>query len=65
MTANPASHDAFTAKVGITRLPSCSYPSPDQAENPISQALLRLADTMDWSDERGPFGRVVRGARGF
>jgi uncharacterized protein (DUF362 family) len=59
MTANPGSHHAFTATVGISRLPSCSYPSPDQAENPVSQALRRLGDTMDWSDERGPFGRVI------
>jgi uncharacterized protein (DUF362 family) len=61
-------------KVGIARLPSCSYPSledrrKDQAEkrhaeNSVSQALRRLADTMDWSDERGPFGKVIpRGAR--
>jgi len=69
MTANPLSHHVFTPKVGIARLPSCSYPASDQAEkdqaeNPVSQALRRLADTMDWSDERGPFGRIVpRGAR--
>lgn len=59
MTANPLSHPVFTPKVGIARLPSCSYPSAEQRENPVSQALSRLADTMDWSDERGPFGRVV------
>jgi len=69
MTANPLSHQVFTPKVGIARLPSCSYPAPEPAEkepaeNPVSQALSRLAEVMDWSDERGPFGRVVpRGAR--
>jgi len=69
MTTNFLSHCVFTSKVGIARLPSCSYPSrgqtnEEQAENPISQALSRLADSMDWSDQRGPFGRVVpAGAR--
>ena len=74
MTANPLSHHVFTSKVGIARLPSCSYPplqqtEKEQAENPVSQALRRLADTMGWSDsnsnhERGPFGKVIpRGAR--
>lgn len=69
MTANPLSHHVFTSKVGIARLPSCSYPplqqtEKEQAENPVSQALRRLADAMGWSDERGPFGKVIpRGAR--
>ncbi len=71
MTANPLSEHIFTPRVGIARLPSCSYPSLDdakeeQSENPISQALRRLAETMGWSnnDDRGPFGRVIpRGAR--
>jgi uncharacterized protein (DUF362 family) len=68
MTANLLSKHIFTPKVGIASLPSCSYPSVGQtnkepAENPVSQALKRLADTMDWSDERGPFGKVIpRGA---
>ncbi len=71
MTANPLSHHVFTPKVGIARLPSCSYPplqptEKAQADNPVSQALGRLADAMGWSnsDESGPFGKVVpRGAR--
>src|SRR5208283_3931408 len=68
MTANPLSDRIFSPKVGIARLPSCSYPSlqpatkddakKDQAENSVSQALRRLADTMGWSsdndDGRGP-----------
>jgi uncharacterized protein (DUF362 family) len=69
MTANSLSQHGFTPKVAIARLPSCSYPSlepgvQNQAENQMSHALQRLADTMEWSDERGPFGRVVpRGAK--
>jgi|HubBroStandDraft_1064217.scaffolds.fasta_scaffold00117_35 uncharacterized protein (DUF362 family) len=69
MTANPLSQHAFTPKVAIARLPTCSYPSPEpmdkgQARDPISQALRRLADTMEWSsnnnhDARGPFGNVI------
>jgi uncharacterized protein (DUF362 family) len=68
MTANPLSH-VFTPTVAIARLPSCSYPSlqqteKEQAQDPVSQALSRLAAALGWSDERGPFGRVVpRGAR--
>jgi uncharacterized protein (DUF362 family) len=53
-------------KVGIARLPSCSYPRPEdnQTSNSITQALRRLADTLEWSDERSPFGRVIpKGAR--
>src|ERR1035438_9449916 len=58
----------FNPKVGIARLPSCSYPSledeTNQTANPIAQALRRLADTLEWSDDRGPFGRVIpKGAR--
>ena len=58
MENSPANH-AFSPTVGIVRLPSSSYPAPDQHENPVTQALSRLADTMAWSNERGPFGRVV------
>ena len=74
MTVNSLTHYGFKPKVGIARLPSCSYPSPEQtekklseegpAENQVYQALRRLADTMEWSDERGPFARVIpRGAK--
>jgi len=74
MTANHLSGYVFTPKVAIARLPSCDYPSLQQVEkepgeNCISQALRRLADTMEWSynnnnDDRGPFGKVIpRGAR--
>jgi uncharacterized protein (DUF362 family) len=66
MTANPLSHHVFTPKVAIARLPSLSYPSlqqtgTEQAEGPVSQALSRLADAMDWSssDDRGPFDKVI------
>ena len=58
MENSPANH-AFSPTVGIVRLPSCSYPAADQNDNPVSQALSRLAGVMGWSDERGPFGRVV------
>ncbi len=70
MTPNPLSEHVFTPKVGIARLPACEYPSPQteklSADNPVSQALRRLADTMEWSnnDASGPFGKVIpRGAR--
>ena len=59
---------AFIPDVGIARLPSASYPVFDQAangnDNPVSQALARLADSLGWSDESGPFGKVIpAGAR--
>jgi len=58
------SNNAFVPKVGIARLPSPSYPTGPESDNPVSQALSRLANTLGWSDERGPFGRVVpKGAR--
>jgi uncharacterized protein (DUF362 family) len=64
MAPNPLSKHVFTPKVAIARLPSCTYPSAnDKADNPISQALRRLADTMEWADAndkaRGPFGKVI------
>jgi uncharacterized protein (DUF362 family) len=64
MTANSLSPDVFTPKVGIARLPSCSYPQlhqteKEQADDPVSQALHRLAGAMGWSDEQGPFGGVI------
>ena len=51
--------------VGVARVPSCSYPPVDQAgDNPVSEALARLADSLGWSNENGPFGRVIpAGAR--
>ncbi len=61
---NSPANQTFSPTVGIARLPSCSYPATDQNDNPVSQGLSRLADVMGWSDERGPFGRVVpSGAR--
>jgi uncharacterized protein (DUF362 family) len=74
MTANALSQLVLSSTVGIARLPSCSYPALDEpkkegsererSENPVSQALRRLANTMDWSDGRSPFGKVIpRGAR--
>jgi uncharacterized protein (DUF362 family) len=70
MTPNPLSEHVFTPKVGIARLPACEYPAPQtdkwSTDNPVSQALRRLADTMEWSnnDASGPFGKVIpRGAR--
>jgi len=56
---------AFTPTVGIGRLPSPTYPSLDQeGPNSVSDALGRLADTLGWSNEDGPLGRVIpAGAR--
>lgn len=54
----------FNPKVSIVRLPSPSYPSSTDADNPVSQALGRLADEMGWSDSASPFGNVIpSGAR--
>lgn len=54
----------FDPRVGISRLRSASYPSGQESDNEVSQALRRLADTMGWSDGGGPFGKVVpKGAR--
>ena len=54
----------FTPTVAIAKLPSAEYPSGPDSDNPVSKALSRLADTLDWSDERSPFGKVIpKGAR--
>jgi uncharacterized protein (DUF362 family) len=64
MTENSLPTHAFSPAVGIARLPSCSYPSAEQGDNAVSQALVRLADALEWSSDEGPFGRVIpRGAR--
>ena len=64
MMENSLANHAFSPTVGIARLPSCSYPAPEQSDNPISQALKRLAEALGWSDESGPFGGIVpNGAR--
>jgi uncharacterized protein (DUF362 family) len=64
MTSNLLAQPIFSPKVAIARLPSCLYPLAEPAktaptENSVSQALRRLADTMEWSDQRGPFGKVI------
>lgn len=59
-----SSQPAFNPLVGIARLPASSYDSPGTGANPIEEAVARLADSMHWSDESGPFGRVISpGAR--
>src|ERR1700729_751539 len=69
MPENSIPNPAFVPNVGIARLPSPSYPTADQTasngrDNAVSQALSRLADSLGWSDERGPFGGVIpQGAR--
>jgi len=57
--ANAQSNHNFVAQVGIARLPSPTYPKGAESDNPVSQALSRVADAMGWSDETGPFGKVV------
>ncbi len=59
MTDNSLANSAFSSVVGIARLPSCSYPAPDEKENAVSQALGRLAAGLGWSNENGPFGALV------
>lgn len=55
---------SFNPKVGITRLPSPSYPPDTEENNPVSQALARLAVEMGWSDGAHPFANVIpSGAR--
>ncbi len=62
--ADALSNHTFTPTVGIAQLPSASYPTGTESDNPVAQALSRLADTLGWSDERGPFGKVIsKGAR--
>jgi len=64
MTENSLSNHAFSPTVGIARLPACSYPPAHESDDPVSQALVRLADGLGWSNENGPFGNIVpRGAR--
>ncbi len=64
MTDSALATHMFSPKVGIARLPSCSYPAAGQGDDPISHALKGLADTLGWADARSPFGAVVpRGAR--
>src|SRR5215468_5299817 len=50
---------AFTSKVGIARLPQPAYPSGTDHDDPVSQALSRLADALGWSNPRGPFAAVI------
>jgi len=58
------SNHAFESKVAVAKLSAASYPTGPESDNPISQALSRLADTLGWSDERSPFGKVIpKGAR--
>jgi uncharacterized protein (DUF362 family) len=55
----PLADHSFNPKVSIARLPSSSYPAGTDDNNPVSQALSRLADDMGWSDGNSPFGNVI------
>jgi uncharacterized protein (DUF362 family) len=56
--------ESFRPVVGIVRLPTCSYPAPFSHDDPVSAGLRRLAEQMQWADERVPFGRIIpRGGR--
>jgi uncharacterized protein (DUF362 family) len=58
--ADSFSKFAFSPTVAIARTPSCVYPSiEDSAPNPVSDALSRLASSLEWADESSPFGRVI------
>jgi len=59
MTANFPATEVFSPKVAIARLPACSYPPDDGADDPVTQALERLAAELGWSNERGPFGGII------
>jgi len=63
--ADSFSNFTFSPAVGIARVPSCVYPAVEEAPpNSVSEALARLASSLGWADERGPFGRVIpSGAR--
>jgi uncharacterized protein (DUF362 family) len=66
MTESSLANHAFAPTVGIVTVPSCSYPSANdaQSDNPISQALHRLADSLGWSSGTSAFGTVIpNGAR--
>lgn len=55
---------SFVPAVSIARLPSYSYPAGVESDNPVSQALHRVAVEMNWANEKGSFGRVIpQGAR--
>ena len=57
-----ASKEAFNPNVAVARL--ASYPRSAQNLEVVEQALARLADILGWSNEKGPFGRVIpSGAR--
>jgi uncharacterized protein (DUF362 family) len=62
---NPLVEHSFNPKVSIARLPAPSYPSGvNDDDNPVSQALDRLAGEMGWSDGASAFGKVIpSGAR--
>ena len=49
----------FSPLVGIARLPVCSYPAPGSAENPVADALGRVAGYLQWSNRSGSFGDVI------
>jgi uncharacterized protein (DUF362 family) len=62
--ANTLLDHSFNPKVSIVRLPACSYPPDTATDNPVSQALHRLAIEMEWASGNGPFGSVIpKGAR--
>jgi uncharacterized protein (DUF362 family) len=64
MAKSNLSAHTFSSAVGIARVQPCSYPGPgdpsngDQS-NTISQAVKRLADSLGWSNDNRPFGRVI------
>jgi uncharacterized protein (DUF362 family) len=56
--------ESFPPVVGVVRLPDCTYPPLSQPDNPVAGGLLRLSQQLQWSNQQGPFGRVItRGAR--
>jgi uncharacterized protein (DUF362 family) len=64
MLADSVSQHTFTSAVGVVRLPSYAPTAEEGNDNSVDRALARLADTQGWSDERGPFSRVIpSGAR--
>ena len=67
MPENSLANRTFIPKVGIARLSSPSYPAAEKAANgddAVSRALGRLAHSLGWADDSGPFGKVIpEGAR--
>lgn len=49
----------FDPRVAVAKLPQPVYPTPGEKGDVVFDNLLRLADMLGWSDDHGPFGRLI------